>query len=166
MKKSTFLSQLAAAGIAAGLVAAPGFTEETKKAAEPVAKEAKAKADGKDASCKAKGECKGHEKKADGKEASCKAKGECKGHEVKADSAAKSGVKGELKGDAKAAPAVEKKAAACKGHNDCKGKGGCGMTDKDIEAAAKKMGIAKDKAGKAHGCKGMNECKGLGGCKM
>lgn len=35
---------------------------------------------------------------------------------------------------------------ACKGMNDCKGKGGC-KTDK-------------------HACKGMNDCKGQGGCKM
>lgn len=164
MKKSTFLSQLAAAGIAAGLVAAPSFADEGKKAAEPAAKEAKTKADGKDASCKAKGECKGHEKKADGKEASCKGKAECKGHEGKAEE--KGAKVDSSKGAAKKAEAGEKKAAACKGHNECKGMGGCAMTDKDLDAAAKKMGIARDKAGKAHGCKGMNECKGLGGCKM
>ena len=34
---------------------------------------------------------------------------------------------------------------ACKGHNECKGKGGC-KTEK-------------------HTCKGQNECKGQGGCK-
>lgn len=33
----------------------------------------------------------------------------------------------------------------CKGHNECKGKGGC-KTDK-------------------HDCAGKNECKGKGGCK-
>lgn len=33
---------------------------------------------------------------------------------------------------------------ACKGQNDCKGKGGC-KTDK-------------------HACKGQNDCKGQGGC--
>ena len=35
--------------------------------------------------------------------------------------------------------------AACKGHNECKGKGNC-KTD-------------------AHACKGQNACKGQGGCK-
>ena len=45
----------------------------------------------------------------------------------------------------------EKKAASpapdthiCKGHNDCKGKGGCKTS--------------------ANGCKGKNDCKGKGGC--
>jgi hypothetical protein len=54
----------------------------------------------------------------------------------------------------------------CKGLNACKGQGGCAMSDKDIAAAAKKMGIPVEKAGKSHGCKGHNECKGLGGCNM
>ena len=57
------------------------------------------------------------------------------------------------------------KAHECKGHNDCKGMGGCKMSEKDLKKAAKKMGMGMDKAGKAHSCKGMNECKGLGGCK-
>ena len=39
------------------------------------------------------------------------------------------------------------------------------MGQTDLDAAAKKAGVAADKAGKAHGCKGHNECKGLGGCK-
>jgi len=68
------------------------------------------------------------------------------------------------------APATPAAAAAtgkhaCKGHNSCKGMGGCHMTDADIDAAAKKMGKAREKAGKAHSCGGKNECKGLGGCK-
>ncbi len=33
----------------------------------------------------------------------------------------------------------------CKGMNECKGQGGCGMAG-------------------SHACKGMNECKGQGGC--
>jgi hypothetical protein len=37
------------------------------------------------------------------------------------------------------------KANACKGQNDCKGKGGCSTGD--------------------NGCKGKNSCKGKGGCK-
>jgi hypothetical protein len=53
----------------------------------------------------------------------------------------------------------------CKGMNECKGMGGCKMSKKDLKAAAKKAGMAMDKAGKAHDCKGKNECKGLGGCK-
>ena len=55
---------------------------------------------------------------------------------------------------------------SCKGQNSCKGKGGCAMTRKDLDAAAKKLGIPMEKAGAPHGCKGENECKGLGGCKM
>ncbi len=37
--------------------------------------------------------------------------------------------------------------ACCKGLNDCKGKGGCGVPGK-------------------HDCAGKNECKGQGGCNM
>jgi hypothetical protein len=46
-----------------------------------------------------------------------------------------------------AAPSTESKKdskASCKGHNDCKGKGGCKASD--------------------NGCKGKNSCKGKGGC--
>jgi hypothetical protein len=53
----------------------------------------------------------------------------------------------------------------CKGMNECKGMGGCKMNKKDLKAAAKKMKMDMDKAGKAHDCKAKNECKGLGGCK-
>jgi hypothetical protein len=49
--------------------------------------------------------------------------------------------------------------------NSCKGKGGCHMSQTDLDAAAKKMGMDPAKAGKGHDCKGKNECKGLGGCK-
>ena len=69
--------------------------------------------------------------------------------------------------------AGEKKAVAkkgdkhvCKGHNECKGKGGCG-TDKNTCAghnACKGKGGCASAAAK-HECKGKNECKGLGGCK-
>lgn len=45
--------------------------------------------------------------------------------------------------EASAEPAAEAK-ACCKGHNECKGKGGC-KTD-------------------ANECAGKNECKGKGGC--
>jgi hypothetical protein len=50
----------------------------------------------------------------------------------------------EKKADAKAPAAVDKH--ICKGHNECKGKGGCAA-----EAAK-------------HECKGKNDCKGMGGC--
>lgn len=41
--------------------------------------------------------------------------------------------------------ADDKGGHACKGHNECKGKGGCKSGD--------------------NGCKGKNSCKGKGGCK-
>ena len=53
----------------------------------------------------------------------------------------------------------------CKGMNSCKVKGGCHMSQADVDAAAKKLGMDPAKAGKGHDCKGKNECKGLGGCK-
>ena len=68
--------------------------------------------------------------------------------------------------------AEEKKAEAkkvdthiCKGHNDCKGKGGCKT---DANACAGKN-ECKGKGGCAataakHECAGKNECKGQGGC--
>jgi hypothetical protein len=65
-----------------------------------------------------------------------------------------------------AAPVAAPTKHACKAQNECKGLGGCAMSQKDLDAAAKKMGMKVDKAGKAHECKGHNECKGLGGCKM
>jgi hypothetical protein len=67
----------------------------------------------------------------------------------------------------------EKKAAAstddkhtCKGHNECKGKGGC----KTGDAGCAGKNSCKGKGGCAaaaakHDCKGKNECKGMGGCK-
>jgi hypothetical protein len=73
---------------------------------------------------------------------------------------------------AKAFAADEKKAddkAAkhiCKGHNDCKGKGGCKSGDNGCagkNSCKGKGGCAH--AGAKHACKGKNECKGLGGCK-
>jgi hypothetical protein len=53
----------------------------------------------------------------------------------------------------------------CKGQNACKGKGGCKMSQADLDSAAKRVGQDAAKVGKAHDCKGKNECKGLGGCK-
>ena len=68
---------------------------------------------------------------------------------------------------AKPAPADSAKSAeqGCKGLNDCKGQGGCFVSESDLKAYAEKAGIPLEKAGKPHGCKGQNECKGLGGCK-
>src|SRR5688572_27825871 len=54
----------------------------------------------------------------------------------------------------------------CKGHNDCKGKGGC-HTDKNAcggkNECKGKGGCAAEAA--KHECKGKNGCKGMGGCK-
>jgi hypothetical protein len=62
------------------------------------------------------------------------------------------------------APAVDKH--LCKGHNECKGKGGC----KTGDAGCAGKNSCKGKGGCAaaaakHDCKGKNECKGMGGCK-
>ena len=54
----------------------------------------------------------------------------------------------------------------CAGKNECKGLGGCGVSEAKLKKLAKKAGVSADKAGKAHKCSGMNECKGLGGCKV
>jgi len=54
----------------------------------------------------------------------------------------------------------------CKGHNDCKGKGGC-HTDKNAcggKNDCKGKGGCASAAAK-HECKGKNACKGMGGCK-
>jgi hypothetical protein len=55
---------------------------------------------------------------------------------------------------------------ACKGHNECKGKGGC----KSGDAGCAGKNSCKGKGGCAsaaakHDCKGKNGCKGQGGCK-
>jgi hypothetical protein len=64
--------------------------------------------------------------------------------------------------------AEEKKADThiCKGHNECKGKGGC-KSDKNAcagknECKGKGGCAAKDAK---HECAGKNACKGQGGCK-
>jgi hypothetical protein len=54
----------------------------------------------------------------------------------------------------------------CKGHNACKGKGGCGSGDNGCagkNSCKGKGGCASASA--KHECKGKNECKGMGGCK-
>ncbi len=53
---------------------------------------------------------------------------------------------------------------ACRGLNDCKGKGGC----KTGDAGCAAKNSCKTKGGCAtverHSCSGKNDCKGLGGC--
>ena len=69
----------------------------------------------------------------------------------------------ETKKAAAGAPAVDKH--VCKGHNECKGKGGCKADPAKCAAGkneCKGMGGCKTAAG----CAGKNECKGKGGCKV
>jgi len=62
---------------------------------------------------------------------------------------------------------AEDKAAkhVCKGHNECKGQGGCASGENGCSG----QNSCKGKGGCAtvakHDCKGINECKGQGGCK-
>jgi hypothetical protein len=73
-------------------------------------------------------------------------------------------------------------AHACKGHNECKGQGGCGVANQNdckgknpckgkggckVEVAAAD-GAEGEQGAKpaAHSCKGQNECKGKGGCAV
>jgi len=142
MKKSSFLSNLALAGIAAGLVAAAPL-HAADKADSTVKKEK--------AGCKGHASCKGEK-------ASCKGHSSCKG---KDGCAAKDTVKAGALADS---ATVTVASHGCKGQNACKGQGGCAMSEKDLKAAAKKAGMPMSKAGKAHSCKGQNACKGLGGC--
>jgi hypothetical protein len=54
----------------------------------------------------------------------------------------------------------------CKGHNSCKGKGGCASGDNGCagqNSCKGKGGCASAEA--KHSCKGQNSCKGMGGCK-
>jgi hypothetical protein len=54
---------------------------------------------------------------------------------------------------------------ACKGMNECKGKGGCATVKHECKGHNECKGLGGCKAG-ANGCKGKNECKGKGGCKV
>jgi hypothetical protein len=189
MPKTSILTQLAMAGIAAGLVSVtPALAVDATAAdsAKPAMAPAKAKkATKKDTTAKAAAPATPAAPAAPAKAATpatpatpaakdSAAKPMGKGPkmgkgEMKHDSAmakhhaADSAKMGKM--DAKAgAPKTAKH--GCKGHNECKGQGGCAMTQKDLDAAAKKLGVPVEKAGKPHSCKGMNECKGLGGCKM
>lgn len=144
MKKTTVLTQLAIAGITAGLVfAVPAHAEN------PGAKKSDSTRTEK-AGCKSKAAAKGSDKGSCGGPGGCGAKKDSAlGRKIAADSA-----------DEKAAK------AKCRGLNACKGQGGCAMSEKQLDKRAKELGIPREKAGKAHSCKGLNECKGLGGCKM
>jgi hypothetical protein len=53
----------------------------------------------------------------------------------------------------------------CKGHNACKGQGGCGSGDAGCAGKNTCKGKGGCKVDGAQSCKGMNECKGKGGCK-
>src|SRR6187399_604323 len=131
MKKSSVLTQLAIAGIAAGLVAvAPVHASHHGDKSDSTKSEK--------SGCKGKGGCKGMGKvKSD---SSCKGHTSCKGA---------SGCQGKDSASlGKKVAADSAMAAACKGMNSCKGQGGCSMSEKDLKAAAKKMGIPADKAGK------------------
>src|SRR5262249_31327539 len=68
----------------------------------------------------------------------------------------------EKKADAAAKPDTH----ICKGHNDCKGKGGCKPATGTCAAGkneCKGKGNCAASAAK-HDCKGKNACKGQGGC--
>ncbi len=156
MNKSTLLAQLAFAGIAAGIISVSNVSGSEAKAAVSTAAGSGQTGPGvgtgaADTAKTGKTHKKVHKK-------------------TVADSSSNSAMAPTGSGVAPAAPASAHVPAvadkhACKGQNACKGQGGCAMSDKDIEAAAKKASMAMDMAGKGHSCKGKNECKGLGGCK-
>ena len=52
----------------------------------------------------------------------------------------------------------------CKGHNSCKGQGGCKTGDGGCAGKNSCKGEGGCATAK-HECKGQNECKGQGGCK-
>ncbi len=63
-------------------------------------------------------------------------------------------------------PADKAEKHVCKGHNSCKGKGGCSSGDNGCagkNSCKGKGGCASAEA--KHSCKGANSCKGMGGCK-
>src|SRR5687767_12296001 len=53
----------------------------------------------------------------------------------------------------------------CKGHNSCKGKGGCKAGDGGCAGKNSCKGKGGCKGGDG-GCAGKNSCKGKGGCKV
>jgi hypothetical protein len=53
---------------------------------------------------------------------------------------------------------------ACKGMNDCKGKGGCASGNNGCKGKNDCKGKGGCATAAAHSCKGQNDCKGQGGC--
>jgi hypothetical protein len=135
VNKSNLLANLAIAGIAAGMISVASVSAE-EAATTPVVQDS------------SKHAVKKHKRAKVHKDSTAA---------VATPAAAKDSI-------VKAAPVAASAKHSCKGMNSCKGQGGCHMDQAGIDAAAKKMGMAADKAGKAHDCKTKNECKGLGGC--
>ncbi len=54
---------------------------------------------------------------------------------------------------------------ACKGMNDCSGKGGCKAGDNDCAGKNTCKGNGGCATVAHHNCGGKNDCKGMGGCK-
>ena len=63
------------------------------------------------------------------------------------------------------APAEKADKHICKGHNECKGKGGCKTDKNDCSGKNECKGQGGCKGGDK-GCAGKNTCKGKGGCKV
>jgi hypothetical protein len=121
MNKSNLLANLAIAGIAAGMISVASVSAEDAAATAPVVQDT------------SKHAVKKHK--------------HAKAH--KDSSAAVATPAATVDTSAKAAPAVAAAKHSCKGMNSCKGQGGCHMDQAGIDAAAKKMGMPADKAGKA-----------------
>jgi hypothetical protein len=52
----------------------------------------------------------------------------------------------------------------CKGHNECKGQGGCQSGDNGCAGKNSCKGHGGCATVAKHDCKGLNDCKGQGGC--
>jgi hypothetical protein len=70
-----------------------------------------------------------------------------------------------LRADEKPADKAEKQ--GCRGHNSCKGKGGCGSGDNGCAGknSCQGKGGCAPSAEVRKAAKGKNSCKGMGGCK-
>ncbi|MGE3164571.1 MAG: hypothetical protein AB7O52_06680 [Planctomycetota bacterium] len=53
---------------------------------------------------------------------------------------------------------------ACKGHNECKGQGGCGSGNNGCAGKNDCKGQGGCATASRHDCAGKNDCKGQGGC--
>jgi len=166
MNKSSLLTQLAIAGIAAGLVSiSPAFALEEMKAdtskaavsdtSKPVKKKKKAKkAVMADSTAKAD-TSKTMPMMAD------TAKVKMGGGKMMHDSTMQKHMQDSMM-HGKSGMVKEKH--SCKGQNSCKGMGGCKMSQAECDAAHKKMGKPLVTMAKENSCKGKNDCKGMGGC--